>query len=352
MTNYILILLFGLFLFLANLYIIIKFREKINTFNIVDKNFSKPQAFHVEPTPRIGGLLFFLNFILLSVSYSYFNEMKIGYIFSLFPFFFIGFLDDIKILENPKLRITLLISSILIVIFLSNTNVESTGVQLLNYLLSNFFILQFIFLLFCFLTIINGCNFIDGFNGLLLIHSIIISFFLLLLNMHNIYFNQTLILLICLFLFLFLNFPKAKIFLGDSGAYSIGFIISLFVIQTSNYNSEVSPFFFCILLFYIFFEVLFSFTRKKIINHNPLLPDDNHLHMVLFRILNIKFFKDKLKANYMTSIFINLFYLIIIFPSFFFRYDNFACKLYFLICLILYLIFYLLLNKFEKKLLL
>ena len=43
------------------------------------------------------------------------------------------------------------------------------------------------------------------------------------------------------------NFPKASIFLGDSGSYFLGAFIAISVINTSTANPTISPFYFCIL---------------------------------------------------------------------------------------------------------
>ena len=109
---------------------------------------------------------------------------------------------------------------------------------------------------------INGANLIDGYNGLLGLHSLIIIVNLFLIN----YINENSDLAFLLFLvilvlinFLIFNFPKAKIFLGDGGAYFLGARIAVTTIKTSIANPEISPFYFCILLFYLFFEVFFSF---------------------------------------------------------------------------------------------
>ena len=75
--------------------------------------------------------------------------------------------------------------------------------------------------------------------------------------------------LIILVVFALFNFPKSKMFLGDSGAYFHGSITALNTIVTNNLNSEISSFFFCVLLFYLFFEVFFSFFRK-LLKNNPL----------------------------------------------------------------------------------
>ena len=268
---------------------------------------------------------------------------------SVLPFFLIGFFDDIKIIENPKLKVILLISMILLFIYFFEINVKNTGFYIFNNLLNEYILIKFIFLLFCFLTIINGSNFIDGFNGLLLIHSAIIMVVLFVINSDNELYDEIFIILNLIIILLLLNFPKAKLFLGDSGAYIIGFFISYYIIQTSNINEKISPFFFCILLFYLFFEVLFSFIRKKVFKLNPLFPDSNHLHMLLFKVLNFKFLKNKSKANYTTSIILNIAYVLTILPTIFFLENNLFCKLYFIFCILIYLISYLFLNRIKKN---
>jgi len=129
-------------------------------------------------------------------------------------------------------------------------------------------------------------------------------------------------------------------FLGDSGAYFLGALISVSTIKISILNYPISPFFFCILLFYLFFEVFFSFFRKLFITRqSPLLPDNKHLHMFVYKLL-LKKNKDKLKSNYQTSIIINLFYLLLISPAIIFMNDGVFCRTYFFFLIIVYLYFY------------
>ena len=122
-----------------------------------------------------------------------------------------------------------------------------------------------IFVLLCFLFVINGANLIDGFNGLLTINLIIINIILAYININNGYLEFSILIIsqiIILLSFLLFNFPTAKIFLGDSGAYTMGAMAGLNTIITNNLNPTISSFFFCTLLFYLFFEVFFSFLRK------------------------------------------------------------------------------------------
>ena len=85
-----------------------------------------------------------------------------------------------------------------------------------------------LFVLLCFLFIINGANLIDGFNGLLAINLIIINVILAYININygNNEFSIILISqIIVLIVFLLFNFPSAKIFFGDSGAYLMGSLL-------------------------------------------------------------------------------------------------------------------------------
>jgi UDP-N-acetylmuramyl pentapeptide phosphotransferase/UDP-N-acetylglucosamine-1-phosphate transferase len=122
------------------------------------------------------------------------------------------------------------------------------------------------------------------------------------------------------------------------------------VIKTSIANPEISPFYFCILLFYLFFEVFFSFIRKIVLEKkSPLLPDNKHLHMLLYKIL-VKKNNNKLKSNYYVSIIINLTYSILIIPSIFMMKNGLFCKYYSLIFFIIYIFSYRIFsNKISKK---
>ena len=320
---------------------------------IADNQFSKPQAFHKFPAIRSGGItiLFFLLFSLI------FYENKSNYYFSIITFsaffFIIGFLEDIKIHSRPEIRLFYLLLISFLIIYYFNIQVLNTQINFLNnIILSNKFY-STIFVCFCLLFIINGCNFIDGFNGLLILHAIIILGILYFINGHNsngIYIQNIILFFISIFIsILIFNFPNAKIFLGDSGAYITGIILSITTIQISNLNPKITPFFFACLLFYIFFEVTFSFFRKTFFERkSPLQPDRKHLHMLIFKFLN-KGIKNNLKANFLTSLVINTTYSIIILPTlFFYKQENF-CKTYFSFLIIFYLLTYFFLEKKDLK---
>ena len=196
-------------------------------------------------------------------------------------------------------------------------SIEINGIDLiiLNKILSIDIIYVF-FIVLCFLFIINGSNLIDGFNGLLAFQLIIINSILLFINIENEFQTISILItaqIITLLIFLLFNFPSAKIFMGDGGAYLLVLFTALNVIETNNLNPNISSFFFCILLFYLFFEVFFSFFRKLIQKKNPIKPDSEHLHMLSYKILNFEN-PDK-KCNYLNTLYINLAYCLLVLPS-------------------------------------
>jgi len=338
------------FAFLFNKYLLFFFK-KINTNLLVDDQFSKPQAFHKNPIPRLGGIALYC---LLAIIFTYLffskNIFYFEYISFCSLFFILGLIDDLKINIAPKFRLIAMIVFLIILIASSNIYINRTGLAFLDNLIE-IDIFSLIFICLCFLFIINGSNLIDGFNGLLGIHSLVIFITLLIVNfIHDNNSISFILFYISLFIIIFIkfNFPKAQIFLGDSGAYLIGSLIAITTIQTSNLNPSISPFFFCILVFYLFFEVFFSFFRKILISKKtPLLPDNKHLHMLLYKMLFNKY-KKNLNSNYMVSIYINLIYFLLILPGIYFMEDGLFCRYYFFSLIIFYIYFYKTLYKKTK----
>jgi UDP-N-acetylmuramyl pentapeptide phosphotransferase/UDP-N-acetylglucosamine-1-phosphate transferase len=316
-----------------------------------DIEFYKPQAFHFRPIPRMGGFLIFFFLMFSLVIFFKKNVFIYKFLFLSNFFFLLGFAEDIKINIKPQFRLFFMLLFTFILIYFLDIKIFNTQLSILNDLINSNKIISSIFVCLCFLFIINGCNFIDGFNGLLIIHSIIILIILYFINSYNSnvdYLKYFILLsIIACSSVLFYNFPRAKIFLGDGGAYLLGSLISLIIIELSNLNNLISPFFFAGILFYVFFEVFFSFFRKIFFyKSSPLKPDKKHLHMLFFKYI-FSIVKNSEKANYLTGLLINIFYVFLIIPLLFFYKDRIFCEIYFLILLIIYLFSYLYFK--EKK---
>ena len=236
-----------------------------------------------------------------------------------------------------------------ILIYFLPIRILNIDIPFLTFLMSNH-LFSSIFVLLCFLFIINGANLIDGFNGLLTINLIIINAVLTYINLNNLNFEFSILIIsqiIILLSFLLFNFPTAKIFLGDSGAYTLGALTSLNTIITNNLNPEISSFFFCTLLFYLFFEVFFSFFRKLTQKKSPIYPDSKHLHMLSFYKISSIYGKNK--GNYINSIIINLLYLLLIIPGLYLLNDPQLSRYWFFTLLFIYLIIYFRLYRLTKN---
>jgi len=329
--------LISFFIFL----LISKYSHKIRDGALLDKDFLKPQAFHDIPITRSGGVAAIISLtIFFVIYYLLYSKILYDYILISYSMFLIGFLDDLKINIKPAKRLIIMVSLLFLFIYILPIKILNIDIPFLIPIMSSH-LLSSVFVLLCFLFVINGANLIDGFNGLLAINLIIINIILAYINMinENLEFAVLLISQIIILLsFLLFNFPSAKIFLGDSGAYLFGSLTSLNTIITNNLNPKISSFFFCTLLFYLFFEVFFSFFRKLKQRKSPIYPDDKHLHMLSF--YKISRFYGKNKGNYLNSIIINLLYFILIIPGFYLLNDPQLSKYWFFILLLIYWIIY------------
>ena len=330
--------------------IVSKYSYKLNNGVLLDEDFLKPQAFHSESISRSGGVASIISlFVFFGIYYLLFSKILYEYVFLCTSLFLVGYLDDIKIKVGPNSRLTLMIVFLIIYIIFLPIEIKYIDLIFLNSWLDNK-IFSTIFILLCFLFIINGSNLIDGFNGLLTINLIIINSVLLFINLNNNQLEFSFFLsaqLIVLISFLLFNFPMAKIFLGDSGSYLFGSLVALNTIATNNLNSNISSFFFCILLFYLFFEVFFSFFRKIYQKKSPVLPDNQHLHMLTFIKISKIFGQNK--SNYINSIFINFIFAILVLPSVYFADNSLICKYWFFSLILIYTLIYIRLYRLTKN---
>ena len=259
--------------------LISKYSYKFKKGILLDQDFSKPQAFHESAISRSGGLAGVISLnIFFIIYYLIYSKAFFDYIVVCNLMFFIGFLDDVRTKISPSKRLILMIIFLFVSIQYFPIIISNIDIPILTTLMSYDFF-STIFVLICFLFIVNGANLIDGFNGLLAINLIIINSILSYINIYegNVEFSVFLIgQLIILLSFLLFNFPNSKIFFGDSGSYLMGSLVAFNTIVTNNLNSNYSSFFFCILLFYLFFEVFFSFIRKVVQKKSPVHPDREH----------------------------------------------------------------------------
>ena len=252
--------------------------------------------------PLTGGFFIIIVFLLVLFEENNFFLISIILIFSL------GLLSDLNKIISPNKRLLLQVIIVLFLIIFTNLEINSTRVIILDKFLENN-IFNVFFVSFCLLVLINGTNFIDGLNGLSLGYYFIVTIALLNNNFYysNLLQGNELIYLSCyLFIFLILN-QSNLFFIGDSGSYSLGLIFSFLLINIYAVNSNISPFYIILLVWYPCFELLFSILRKFNINFSPAKPDIRHLHQLIYNLIKNKYNFSKLKSNNISSILILLF---------------------------------------------
>ena len=200
---------------------------------------------------------------------------------------------DFKFFNNPKLRLLVQISLLIIFVYILDIKIPSTRIEIIDILFENDFI-NYSFTVFCLAILINGSNFVDGINTLLINYYIIvlglILFFLKDVNIDQYFIINLFSLLIIILLFNVFG----QIILGDSGAYILSLFVGLILIEISNENNFISPYFIILLIWYPCFELLFSMIRRLVLNLYSYEPDTMHLHQMILKIINNNL---KLKSN-------------------------------------------------------
>jgi len=140
------------------------------------------------------------------------------------------------------------------------------------------------------MILINGTNFIDGCNTLVIGYYLILAIILFKLKLLDIIFSDSssIIFLFSILLGTFFLNLYQKLFLGDSGVYILSFIFGIVLIRIYESNLWISPYFICNLLWYPALEVLFSIIRKLNLSFSIISPDTKHFHQLLFFFLTKK----------------------------------------------------------------
>ena len=289
----------------------------------------------LKSPPLCGGLIIFICSLL------FFKESILLNLFGLF-FLILGVFSDSNKISSPKIRLFLQIILLLSFVLIIDLGINDIRVDFLNKLL-NINLISIIFTIFCILVLINGSNFLDGLNTLLLGYYILVcSFLIFLTNEHNLIINQNIKLLLIFLIIIFLFNFFGKFFLGDSGAYLISFYLAFFVIDFSNTNNSASPYLICFLLWYPAFENLFSILRRVIKKQKVQEPDQSHLHQMIYNLLIKKKLINYKFINTSTGLIINLFNLImfIIFCKYYSKTDILVLGIIINIFIYLFLYFF------------
>ncbi len=264
-------------------------------------NITGVQKFHSDTVPRLGGLGVFLGFLFFSI-YEFLQIREIFYLYLLIsslPVFIGGILEDITKKVSPKKRLIFASISAFLSIALFKVYIYKLDIIFIDSLLK-FLPFAFIFTVFAITGVSNAYNIIDGFNGLASSIAIIVftSFaYIGFIKNDDFILNISLAMVFAILGFFIWNYPFGKIFLGDGGAYFIGFIIGFLSVYLVFKHRDISPWYPMLLSTYPIFETVYSMYRRKFIKKlSPTEPDAFHLHTLIYKRLIPKLFP-KTKRN-------------------------------------------------------
>ena len=244
------------------------------------------QKFHTRPTPRVGGIAIATG-IVAGYLEAHPDEKTLlsPLIVAGIPAFAFGLLEDVT--KRVSVRTRLLATMGCGVLGWAITGYSITGADLpgLDWLLG-FTVFSVLFTAFAVGGIANAINIVDGFNGLAAGTVIII---LTAFGVMSTALGDYDLAGVCLILagavvgFLLVNWPQGKIFLGDGGAYFVGFALAWLAVLILARHAEVSAWAPMLVCGFPILEVLFSIARRRRRNLSPGDPDRLHLHSLVMR---------------------------------------------------------------------
>jgi UDP-N-acetylmuramyl pentapeptide phosphotransferase/UDP-N-acetylglucosamine-1-phosphate transferase len=262
-----------------------------------------PQKFHTKEVSRIGGLAIYLALILSSII-RYFQDQSSGIILltltvCALPVFLIGFLEDITKKIGIIARLAGISFGALSACLYLDASIQNIGLSLFQPILS-FYAISVAFTIFAIVGLSNAYNIIDGFHGLSSMIGVIalasIAYIGFRVNDVAIITCSVAMIGAILGFFIF-NYPNGLIFLGDGGAYLIGFWVATLSILLVGNNQAISPWFAVLTNIYPILETLFTIWRRFVHQgKNPGIADGIHFHSLIYRrVLCQKIDKNEIK---------------------------------------------------------
>ena len=240
---------------------------------------------------RIGGVMIVaylslnLAFQVVALGTDVLNEATALVLLGSLPFFCLGLYEDWHGVLSARFRFAaMIVFAALIVGIAPDFVIAPIGVDLLDAMLFNHHIVAVVITVICVAFLPNAFNTADGANGLISGIACVASIALAIeapAAMQPFLYSTA---VACL-LFLVYNLATGRFFLGDGGAYFLGALVALAVIQTAN-QSDVAVGYLLSLISYPVIDLLFSMARRAVTGVSPFKPDNEHLHNLLFAMFN------------------------------------------------------------------
>ncbi|QPF72747.1 glycosyl transferase [Roseateles sp. DAIF2] len=257
-----------------------------------DHDLSGPQKFHARPVPRIGGVGIFAGLVggVLLMWLQSHGQAKMGLLLLLcgLPAFAAGLIEDFTKKVSPAKRLLATAVSAALGGWVIGALITRTDIPGLDWLVATT-VGAMLVTVFVVAGVANSVNIIDGFNGL---SSMCVSLMLLVFAYVAYEVGDLELALWALagvgaiLGFFVWNYPAGLIFLGDGGAYFMGFFLAEIGILLIARHEQVSPLFPLMVCIYPVFETVFSIYRRRFLRDaSPGDPDGIHLHSLVYRRL-------------------------------------------------------------------
>jgi len=292
-----------------------------------DTDLTGPQKFHTRAVPRIGGVGVLVAMAVAGV-FADFTRKDAAPYFWLFlgcglPAFLVGIAEDLTKRVAARWRLLATCVSAALAVWLLGAVILRTDIPGIDQLIA-WMPMAIALTLLCVTGVANAINIIDGFNGLASM-----CVMMMLLGVAYVAFqtgdefvaSTALIAAGAVLGFFVWNFPAGLIFLGDGGAYFIGFVLAELSVLLLARNPVVSPIFPLLLCAYPIFETIFTMYRRRVLRGVATAqPDGIHLHTLIHRRLirlniDAKGDRRQINRNSMTSPYLWLLCLLSIIPS-------------------------------------
>ncbi len=256
----------------------------------LDHDTSGPQKFHVKPVPRVGGIGVVAGLVAASAVMAWLDSSMAAMaglmLVCSLPTFVAGLVEDLTKAVSPRKRLLASVLSAAMAFWLLDAAITRTDIPFLDPIVA-WTAGSLVLTMVAVAGISNSVNIIDGFNGLA---SMCVVIMLAALAYVAFQVGDTQIGLLALaglgavLGFFLWNFPAGLVFLGDGGAYFLGFYVAELSILLLVRNPSVSPLFPLLVCIYPVFETLFSIYRRRVLRATPpSVPDGIHLHSLIYR---------------------------------------------------------------------
>lgn len=256
-----------------------------------DHDITGIQKFHFFSVPRIGGIGIFLGLIIaLTIRWTHNTDagmLGLILVFCALPTFIVGLAEDLTKKISIRLRLISTVIATAAAGFLLNAWLKELQIPLIDSLLSNYFWLSVIVTCVAVTGVANSFNIIDGYNGLssMVAMIILIAIGYVAFKVYDPAIMVAALAMIGAILGFFVwNYPRGLLFLGDGGAYLVGFWIAELSILLTIRNEEVSVWFPLLICAYPIFETLFTMYRRIVLKRlHPGVADAAHLHHLVYK---------------------------------------------------------------------